>query len=265
MKFQKKLSKERLSLLSAEDRALYELEQKKIKEQSFNTIFGVQNDIFSQDDILNENYKERVSEENKELIEMVNDYYYSELRTMMSESDFVELRDGFLSELIDENNDIFSYNTLEESESTGIDAYAWIAGLPKLGKWAALALGALASAMVWTAGVVYDKIRQAMLRKYMIKLVQMIDSGEQKRAEWFRPLLFSKQKKYAGEYNNACFRFIQEQASRNMVCSTMQAAQQLGYFKPNSMTKIHSSSAPQAGSGLSDFKENVISKLNKVS
>ena len=194
---------------------------------------------------------------------MVNDYYYSELRTMMSESDFVELRDGFLSELIDENN--INKNLYESGGAEGLDGYAWIAGLPKLGKWAALALGALASAMVWTAGVVYDKIRQAMLRKYMIKLVQMIDSGEQKRAEWFRPLLFSKQKKYAGEYNNACFRFIQEQASRNMVCSTMQAAQQLGYFKPNSMTKIHSSSAPQAGSGLSDFKENVISKLNKVS
>lgn len=267
MKFQKKLSKERLSLLSPEDRMLYEAEQKKIEEQSFNTIFGVHEDIFSQDDILNENYEESVSKEKEELMEMINDYYYSELRHMISESDFVELRDGFLSEIADENykDDLTKYNNLKESESMGIDSAAWIAGLPSLGKWAALALGALAGAMIWTAGVIYDRLRMYQLKKYMIKIVQMIDSGEQKRKEWFSGLIFKKQRKYAGEYNNACFRFIQEQASRNMVCSTMQAAQQLGYFKPNAMTNIHSSSAPQDGSGLSDFKENVISKLNKVS
>lgn len=265
MKFQKKLSKERLSLLSAEDRALYETEQKQLAEQEFNTIFGTQEDIFSQDDILNENYEERVSKEKEELMEMVNDYYYSELRHMISESDFVELRDEFLSQLIDENEVKFTSDMLKES-AEGLDSGAWISGLglKGIGAKAALLLGALASALVWTAGVIYDRLRMAALRKYMIKMVMICDSGEKKREEWFRPFLFSKQKKYGGEYNNACFRFIQEMSSRNMVLSVMNAAQQLGYFKPNMMTKIGSSAPPQQGGGLSDFKDNVIEKLQLV-
>ena len=68
--------------------------------------------------------------------------------------------------------------------------------------------------------------------------------------------------KWRGEHNVACFRFIQETADRNMALGVMQAAKKLGYFAPGQMQNIASGANPQDGGGLSDFNNNVLSKLN---
>ena len=49
-----------------------------------------------------------------------------------------------------------------------------------------------------------------------------------------------------------------------MTNAVMNAAHKLGFFVSGQMMNVSSGDAPQSGSGLDDFKNNVLSKLNVI-
>lgn len=98
----------------------------------------------------------------------------------------------------------------------------------------------------------------------MNKVVETIDMGTQKRKAWYSFMFSKKSKQNMGEYNNGCFRTIQENAEGTICRTVMTAAQQLGYFKKDNMMKISSGASPQTGSGLADFKKNIADKLQLI-
>lgn len=105
----------------------------------------------------------------------------------------------------------------------------------------------------------------ARLKRYFNILTETIDQGRFRRRPWYSFLIPSKKRRnLVGEYNAACFRFIQETAERNLCNSCMQAAHKLGFFAAGNMMSIANADQPQAGSGLDEFKQNVIGQLNVV-
>jgi len=99
----------------------------------------------------------------------------------------------------------------------------------------------------------------------MAKCVEICDQGILKRRPWYSFLVpFKKKRNFIGEYNFGCLRSIQEMADRAMCNGCMQAAHKLGFFAVGNMMSIANADQPQAGSGLDEFKQNVIGQLNVV-
>ena len=102
------------------------------------------------------------------------------------------------------------------------------------------------------------------LKRYMNRLVEIIDQGILKKRSFFSFLMPKKKSQFMGERNMACLRTIQEMADRNMTTSVMDAAHKLGFFGQGDMMSIESGGTPQAGGGLDAFQKNVLSKFNIV-
>lgn len=278
MKFPYKLSKERLSLLSKKDREIYEREHAPKIQSVFASVSKVSD--------TSDKFYGQVFENADEIIETdgssdSSDFYRSIIKNEIDElyrvdySDIIPIEEyeAIRAEIIetispnsDEHpNDVIEHQSLNEAE--GQDAYAWIRGLNLgwLGKLAAAALGLLGTAIAYLLIQGKDKIARDYLKYYMNRLVERTDQGIYKKVPWYRKLVMKKSiKNNLGEWNNGCFRTIQETSDRNMVTATMMAAHKLGYFASGQMMSIANGSAPQDGSGLSDFKKNVVDQLQMV-
>ena len=261
MKFPKKLSKERLSLLSPEDRKIYEYEHsglcpemKKLYESE-----EVDDEELTFEEVRDFELDNEYTEEEKREIKRIFD-------EMLFESQFDELYDKELIEEVglDEYNNIkkqiFEYimndpelNALNEAEGHAAD---WWMDCSWIIKLSAGLLTGLLGIIAWLLMKGKDRLAMAKLKQYMNKLVELTDQGINKKRPWYSFLMPSrKNKQNTGDYNKACFRTIQETAERNMACLYTSTIHDLGFLSPNTSNFRHITSGfqPDEDSGLGKF------------
>lgn len=316
MKFPRKLSKERLSLLSHEDRKIYEyehsglcpemkqLQESKKKKRIYNdegnivpnicpkcggkVVLKIQGEpvyvcsncdayygtmpfnLKESEDVI-DNSDDEITYEDIQNIKLSNEYSEEEKRQikqmmdeMLFESQFDELFDKeLIAEVgLDEYNNIkkniFEYimndpdlHTLNEAEGHAAD---WWMDCSWILKLSAGLLTGLLGIIAWLFMKGKDRLAMMKLKQYMNKLVELTDSGVNKKRPWYSFLLPGrKNKQNTGDYNKACFRTIQETAERNMACLYTQCIHRLGFLSP-SLTNFNSiTNMPPEDSGLGMF------------
>ena len=316
MKFPRKLSKERLSLLSPEDRKIYEyehsglcpemkqLQESKKKKRIYNDEGNIVPNICSKcggtvvlkikgepvyvcsncdayygtmpfnlkesEDVI-DNSDDEITYEDIQDIKLSNEYSEEEKRQikqmmdeMLFESQFDELFDKeLIAEVgLDEYNNIkkniFEYimndpdlHTLNEAEGHAAD---WWMDCSWILKLSAGLLTGLLGIIAWLFMKGKDRLAMMKLKQYMNKLVELTDSGVNKKRPWYSFLLPGrKNKQNTGDYNKSCFRTIQETAERNMACLYTQCIHRLGFLSP-SLTNFNSiTNMPPEDSGLGMF------------
>ena len=180
MKFPKKLSKERLSLLSPEDRKIYEYEHsglcpemKKLYESE-----EVDDEELTFEEVRDFELDNEYTEEEKREIKRIFD-------EMLFESQFDELYDKELIEEVglDEYNNIkkqiFEYimndpelNALNEAEGRAAD---WWMDCSWIIKLSAGLLTGLLGIIAWLLMKGKDRLAMAKIKQYMNKLVELTD------------------------------------------------------------------------------------------
>lgn len=316
MKFPRKLSKERLSLLSPEDRKIYEYEhsglcpemkqhqESKKKKRIYNdegnivpnicpkcsgkvvlkikgepvyvcsncdAYYGTMPFNLKESEDVIDNSDDEITYEDIQDIKLSNEYSEEEKRQikqmmdeMLFESQFDELFDKeLIAEVgLDEYNNIkkniFEYimndpdlHTLNEAEGHAAD---WWMDCSWILKLSAGLLTGLLGIIAWLFMKGKDRLAMMKLKQYMNKLVELTDSGVNKKRPWYSFLLPGrKNKQNTGDYNKACFRTIQETAERNMACLYTQCIHRLGFLSP-SLTNFNSiTNMPPEDSGLGMF------------
>ena len=318
MKFPRKLSKERLSLLSPDDRKIYEYEHsglcpemKQLQEsKKKKRIYNDEGDVVPQicpkcggtvvvkikgepvyvcsncdayygtmpfnlkesEDVIDTSDDE-ITYEDIQDIKISNEYSEEEKRQikqmmdeMLFESQFDELFDKeLIAEVgLDEYNNIkkniFEYimndpdlHTLNEAEGHAAD---WWMDCSWILKLSAGLLTGLLGIIAWLFMKGKDRLAMMKLKQYMNKLVELTDSGVNKKRPWYSFLLPGrKNKQNTGDYNKACFRTIQETAERNMACLYTQCIHRLGFLSPSltNFNSITSGDEPADDSGLGKF------------
>lgn len=318
MKFPRKLSKERLSLLSPEDRKIYEyehsglcpemkqLQESKKKKRIYNdegnivpnicpkcggkVVLKIQGEpvyvcsncdayygtmpfnLKESEDVI-DNSDDEITYEDIQDIKLSNEYSEEEKRQikqmmdeMLFESQFDELFDKeLIAEVgLDEYNNIkkniFEYimndpdlHTLNEAEGHAAD---WWMDCSWILKLSAGLLTGLLGIIAWLFMKGKDRLAMMKLKQYMNKLVELTDSGVNKKRPWYSFLLPGrKNKQNTGDYNKACFRTIQETAERNMACLYTQCIHRLGFLSPSltNFNSITSGDEPSDDSGLGQF------------
>lgn len=273
MKFPKKLSKERLSLLSPEDRKIYEYEHsglcpemKKLYESE-----EVDDEELTFEEVRDFELDNEYTEEEKREIKRIFD-------EMLFESQFDELYDKELIEEVglDEYNDIkkqiFEYimndpelNALNEAEGRAAD---WWMDCSWIIKLSAGLLTGLLGIIAWLLMKGKDRLAMAKLKQYMNKLVELTDQGINKKRPWYSFLMPSrKNKQNTGDYNKACFRTIQETAERNMAGLYAQTLHNLGFLSPSisNFKGIHSGYSVSEDSGLGMFNNFINNFTSSIS
>lgn len=262
MKFPHKLSKERLALLSPEDRKIYKSEYDSQKQN----LFEDENDtIFSENDSVAEQPFGSMSFIKNIISEELDKMYSDSLEKDVDYDSFIEIKDSTLDYL--ENYDEDDSELLNEAAGgEGLDAYAWVKNLSfkSIGALALSGLAFLGTAIATLLVTGKDKLAIEKLKYYMNRMVEITDQGVHKKKPWYAFLFRKGARQNMGERNMACFRTVQETADRNMTNSIMSAAHKLGYFNTGSMMSISNSDLPQEGGGLQAFNANVLSKLTAV-
>ena len=239
MKFPKKLSKERLSLLSPEDRKIYEYEHSGLCPEMKKLYESEESDDeeLTFEEVRDFELDDEYTEEEKREIKRIFD-------EMLFESQFDELYDKELIEevgLEEYNNikkQIFEYimndpelNALNEAEGHAAD---WWMDCSWIVKLSAGLLTGLLGIIAWLIMKGKDRLAMAKLKQYMNKLVELTDQGINKKRPWYAFLLPGrKNKQNTGDYNKACFRTIQETAERNMAGLYAQTIHSLGFLSPS--------------------------------
>lgn len=316
MKFPRKLSKERLSLLSPEDRKIYEyehsglcpemkqLQESKKKKRVYNdegtivphicpkcggkvvlkikgepvyvcsncdAYYGTMPFNLKESEDVIDNSDDEITYEDIQDIKLSNEYSEEEKRQikqmmdeMLFESQFDELFDKeLIAEVgLDEYNNIkkniFEYimndpdlHTLNEAEGHAAD---WWMDCSWILKLSAGLLTGLLGIIAWLFMKGKDRLAMMKLKQYMNKLVELTDSGVNKKRPWYSFLLIGrKNKQNTGDYNKSCFRTIQETTERNMACLYTQCIHRLGFLSP-SLTNFNSiTNMPPEDSGLGMF------------
>lgn len=316
MKFPRKLSKERLSLLSPEDRKIYEyehsglcpemkkLQESKKKKRIYNdegdvvpqicpkcggtvvlkiqgepvyvcsncdTYYGTMPFNLKESEDVIDTSDDEITYEDIQDIKLSNEYSEEEKRQikqmmdeMLFESQFDELFDKeLIAEVgLDEYNNIkkniFEYimndpdlHTLNEAEGHAADWWMDCSWILKLSEGL---LTGLLGIIAWLFMKGKDRLAMMKLKQYMNKLVELTDSGVNKKRPWYSFLLPGrKNKQNTGDYNKSCFRTIQETAERNMACLYTQCIHRLGFLSP-SLTNFNSiTNMPPEDSGLGMF------------
>ena len=253
MKFPRVLSKERLSLLSPEDRKIYEYEHSGLYPIIENNNVQIIEDI-NDYNVLNEDISENSF---NEIFDSV--YFNNELINEMGLDEYNQFRSQVYKSM--NNADL---NTLNEYGGISIDY--WMKGLKLgwLGKLAAGLLTGLIGIIAWLLMKGKDRLAMVQLKKYMNKIVELVDQGVNKKRPWYSFLMPSKKsQRNIGDYNKACFRTIQETAERNMACLYSQCIYSLGFLKPSrtNFDGITSGFVPEQGSGLDTFN-NIVNSLS---
>lgn len=318
MRFPRKLSKERLSLLSPDDRKIYEyehsglcpemkkLQESKKKKVVYNDEGKVVPDIcpkcgakvvvkiqgepvyvcsncgeyygtmpchLGESEETNIDNDDEITYEDIQDMKLSNEYTEEEKRQikqmmdeMLFESQFDELFDNeLIAEVgLDEYNNIkkniFEYvindpdlHSLNEAEGHAAD---WWMDCSWILKLSAGLLTGLLGIIAWLFMKGKDRLAMMKLKQYMNKLVELTDSGVNKKRPWYSFLLPGrKNKQNTGDYNKACFRTIQETAERNMACLYTQCIHRLGFLSPSltNFNSITSGGLPPEDSGLGNF------------
>lgn len=286
MKFPYELSQDRLSLLSKEDRELYEYEHSpfysytakqeglqnyyKTKLQRQHYYLNVINEDVEYND-LSDLEKTEMSKKLSDIealeifdnvIQMIND----ETFVNFSDDEFKEVKEFVISLLLSDNeNDIQSLN--EVGTAPGHDMTYWIPDMGWLGKLAASVLGTGLAGLVGLIMAGYDKAAAKQLEKYMNKLVELTDVGLHKKKSFFSffGIKLGKTKKFEGDQSQSCFRSIQELVERNMAKNILICGKATGLLSRNGLDDANSGISTNGGllnSSLpGSFKVNVADKI----
>lgn len=255
MKFPYELSKERISLLSPEDRQIYEFEHSGLCSDALSL---VENVGFIEEDAQIRKIMDQYLFESefdslfdKDIIEAVGEDEYMNIKKNLYE--FIENDPEMKGELF---------------EAPGHAADWWMDfKLGWLGKLAAGLLTGLLGLVAWLLMKGKDRLAMVKLKQYMNKLVELIDMGVNKKRPWYSFLMLSKKKRQnTGDYNKTCFRTIQETAERNMACLYTQCVHNLGFFNPGKtdFRGITSGMLPEDGSGLGNFRLAMAGNISKL-
>ena len=244
MKFPYELSKERISLLSPEDKQIYEFEHSGLCSDMLGLVENV-----------------GVIEEDAQIRKIMDQYLFESEFDSLFDKDIIEAvgEDEYMN--IKKNLYEFIENDPEMKgelfEAPGHAADWWMDfKVGWIGKLAAGLLTGLLGLVAWLIMKGKDRLAMVKLKQYMNKLVELIDMGVNKKRPWYSFLMLSKKKRQnTGDYNKACFRTIQETAERNMACLYTQCIHNLGFLNPGitDFRGITSGMPPQDGSGLFDY------------
>ena len=265
MKFPNKLSRERLSLLSKEDLEIYKYEHSGLCPKP---IYETEDEELTPFDIADEamTSEEYSSDEKNELQAILDEVLFEsemdqlfdkELIEELGEDEYMNIKKGIF-EYIQNDPDLKSLNEAEGHSGDWFIDCSWII------KLSAGLLTGLLGIVAWLMMKGKDRLAMMKLKQYMNKLVELTDSGIQKKKPWYSFLFSGRKKKNTGDYNKACFRTIQETAERNMACLYSKCIHDLGFISPNmtSFGELENYSRPLPGSGLDKFKEEVLDKID---
>lgn len=255
MKFPYELSKERISLLSPEDKQIYEFEHSGLCSDMLGLVENV-----------------GVIEEDAQIRKIMDQYLFESEFDSLFDKDIIEAvgEDEYMN--IKKNLYEFIENDPEMKgelfEAPGHAADWWMDfKVGWIGKLAAGLLTGLVGLVAWLIMKGKDRLAMVKLKQYMNKLVELIDMGVNKKRPWYSFLMLSKKKRQnTGDYNKACFRTIQETAERNMACLYTQCIHNLGFLNPGitDFRGITSGMLPEDGSGLGNFRLAMAGNISKL-
>ena len=276
MKFPYTLSKQRQSLLSLEDRALYEYEHspfysytdkllcvnayRQRKEHYMSLIDN--DDEFSS---LNESEKIQMTKalvklEAAQVMDEFDDIVYPLVEDCISVKEYNQVKKA-VKKNIDEMIENDNYSNMILNEGTpGHDITYWIPGI-NLGWLGRLSLGILSAGAAGLVGLFLagkDKVAAKKLEKYMNKLVELTDSGVYKKKSF---LSFFGKGKMSGDQSFPCFRSAQEIAERTIAKDTLLMGKTTGILGGNGMDDAING---QMSGGMSLFNERVVEPLKII-
>ena len=255
MKFPHELSKERLSLLSEEDKKIYDMEH--------SGLYNLEPKFVSNTNVIEEDAKIKRYMDQFLFESQFDDLFDKEIIEVVGEEEYMNIKKN-LYEFIENDPEMQS----ELFEAPGHAADWWMDfKVSWIGKLAAGLLTGLIGLVAWLFMKGKDRLALKKLKQYMNKLVELIDMGVNKKRPWYSFLMLSKKNRQnTGDYNKACFRTIQETAERNMACLYTQCVHNLGFFNPGKtdFRGITSGMMPEEGSGLDNFSRVITGNVESL-
>lgn len=253
MKFPYELSEQRLSLLSEDDRILYEYEHSPFysyedKIRSINEYnqarYGRYQNYYNQlneDEEFKDLSEEEKAEMSKQLTnveatqiyeELIEPLVYPILMETMTSDEYNTLKEASLKQMYEMP---ITTDVINEGTAPGKDQTYWI---PNMGWLGAIAGGILGTGLAGMIGLFMagkDKAAARALERYMNRLVDLVDLGLYKKKSILSFIGLGKQR---GEQSRACFRNIQEIIERRMCTQIMVAGKVCGFFGKEPLTDV---------------------------
>ena len=284
MKFPYELSEQRLSLLSEDDRILYEYEHSPFysyedKVRSINEYnqarYGRYQNYYNQlneDEEFKDLSEDEKAEMSKQLTnveatqiyeELIEPLVYPILMETMTSDEYNTLKEATLKQMYEMP---ITTEVINEGTAPGKDQTYWI---PNMGWLGAIAGGILGTGLAGMIGLFMagkDKAAAKALEKYMRKLVETVDMGLYKKKtfwNWLGGKLGSKSKGTSGDQSRACFRNIQELVERKMCTDILVAGKACGFFGNDPIRDAINHNVESGGLYLL-FKEKIADKINTL-
>ena len=253
MKFPYELSEQRLSLLSEDDRILYEYEHSPFysyedKVRSINEYnqarYGRYQNYYNQlneDEEFKDLSEDEKAEMSKQLTnveatqiyeELIEPLVYPILMETMTSDEYNTLKEATLKQMYEMP---ITTEVINEGTAPGKDQTFWI---PNMGWLGAIAGGILGTGLAGMIGLFMagkDKAAARALERYMNRLVDLVDLGLYKKKSILSFIGLGKQR---GEQSRACFRNIQEIIERRMCTQIMVAGKVCGFFGKEPLTDV---------------------------
>lgn len=253
MKFPYELSEQRLSLLSEDDRILYEYEHSPFysyedKVRSINEYnqarYGRYQNYYNQlneDEEFKDLSEDEKAEMSKQLTnveatqiyeELIEPLVYPILMETMTSDEYNTLKEATLKQMYEMP---ITTEVINEGTAPGKDQTYWI---PNMGWLGAIAGGILGTGLAGMIGLFMagkDKAAARALERYMNRLVDLVDLGLYKKKSILSFIGLGKQR---GEQSRACFRNIQEIIERRMCTQIMVAGKVCGFFGKEPLTDV---------------------------
>ena len=282
MKFPYELSEQRLSLLSEDDRILYEYEHSPFysyedKVRSINEYnqarYGRYQNYYNQlneDEEFKDLSEDEKAEMSKQLTnveatqiyeELIEPLVYPILMETMTSDEYNTLKEASLKQMYEMP---ITADVINEGTAPGKDQTYWI---PNMGWLGTLTMGILGTGLAGMIGLFMagkDKAAAKALEKYMRKLVETVDMGLYKKKSfwnWLGGKLGSKSKGTNGDQSRACFRNIQELVERKWCTDILVAGKACGFFGNDPIKDAYNHNIESGGLNLL-FKEKIADKIN---
>lgn len=277
MKFPYELSEQRLSILSKEDRELYDFEHsiyfsKALYEQNIKDYQeSYQNRKAYYYNQLNEDaeYANLETAEKEQMADTLTKVEAAEILEMLAEvfngiipDDEISLvKEACMQNLI--INDEPEMLTEEELlEAAGHDMTYWLQNMGWLGKLGGALFGGIFAGLMSLIMAGKDKAAQKLLERYMNKLVELTDDGRNKKHSFFS--LFGAKRENTGDRSQACFRTIQENVERNRLTYGTIFCKAAGLLGDSPISDALSAGATNGGF-YTEFNEKIASQIKDLS
>ena len=284
MKFPYELSEQRLSLLSEDDRILYEYEHSPFysyedKIRSINEYnqarYGRYQNYYNQlneDEEFKDLSEDEKAEMSKQLTnieatqiyeDVIEPLVYPILMETMTYDEYKTLKEATLKQMYEMP---ITADAINEGTAPGKDQTFWI---PNMGWLGTIAMGILGTGLAGMIGLFMagkDKAAAKALEKYMRKLVETVDMGLYKKKSfwnWLGGKFGSKSKGKSGDQSRACFRNIQEMVERKMATNIIVAGKTCGLLGKDAVTDAITHNTDVGGLNTI-FKNKIASKIQEL-